>query len=200
MRFSAACFVAPVGALVACGNVSAAAALSHGAIVRRARSPPRRRPRTPIVVSFGDPDGDRSGSGGGDGPSQSAQARVADAILRTGSFLKSSNGQVVLWGALVWLVVTGRAGFLFDSFLFLAIFISVVPVVGLFVFRWWVSSRVTSGTCPNCGADVTGLRGQSFQCMSCGQVVMGDGKGDFSWGSDPSSATIDIDAKTIDID
>jgi hypothetical protein len=126
-------------------------------------------------------------------------SRVADVLLRAGRFLQSGNGQIALWVGLVWLVLTGRIGFIFDSFLFLFIFISVVPVLGLFAFRWWVSMQVVKGSCPNCGAAVTGLRNQPFQCMKCGQQVSGDESG-FSWDAEPSNATIDIDAKSIDVD
>jgi hypothetical protein len=188
------CFVTPSGALVAYSKTSTSvvAPAHFNFSLKRPRS---QRARAPVLASFSG-----GGPNGGRGPNAATQVRVADAILRAGRFFKSTNGQILLWGSLVWLVVTGRAGFLFDSFLFLAIFISVVPVVGITVFRWWVSSRITSGSCPNCGADVTGLRGQKFQCMSCGEAITGDKKGDFAWAADPSSATIDIDAKTIDID
>lgn len=104
----------------------------------------------------------------------------------------------MLWAGLVWLVLTGRIGALFDSFLFLLLFICVVPVVGLVAFRWWIARQMVQGECPNCGAGVSGLRGQPFQCISCGQVVKGEGKNDFSWGTDPGSATIDVDAKSVD--
>lgn len=156
--------------------------------------PRRRRRACDIRATFG-----RGGPGRGDGNSDpDVQGRVVDAILRTGRFLQSTNGQLLMWGGFIWLVLTGKIGFLFDSFLFLLLLISVTPIVGFLVFRWWIARQVVAGTCPNCGSAVTGLRDQPFQCINCGQVVKGDKKGDFAWGSEPSSATIDIDAKSVD--
>lgn len=128
---------------------------------------------------------------------QDAQARIAEALLAAGRFAQSSTGQIVLWAGLVWLVLTGRIGVLFDSFLILFAVVSVVPVVAVLAFRWWVNRQLVQGECPSCGTAVTGLRGQPFQCMNCGNVVQGENQGDFSV-NDPSSATIDIDAKEID--
>lgn len=123
-----------------------------------------------------------------------------DVALKAGRFAKSSNGQLVVWGILVWLVITGRIGFIFDSFLIIFAVLSVVPVVGLLLFRWWVSSNISEGVCPNCGAAVTGIKAQPFQCMSCGQVIMADRTGSFGL-NDPTQATVDVQAKdVIDVD
>lgn len=124
------------------------------------------------------------------------QAKAADFLLSTGRFFQTGTGQAVLWGGLVWLIITGRIGVLFDSFLILLVVVSIVPVVAIIVFRWWVGRQLVQGTCPNCGADVTGLRGQPFQCAACGTILQGDGTGSFSV-NDPTSATIDIDATEI---
>ena len=86
---------------------------------------------------------------------------------------------------------------LFDSFLILFAIISVVPVLAMVGFRWWVSRQIVEGTCPSCGATVTGLRGQTFQCTVCGTTMQGEKSGNF-FVKDPSKATIDIDAKEID--
>lgn len=126
--------------------------------------------------------------------------KLADYILRTGRFLSSSRGQTLLWVGLIWLVVSGRVGFIFDSIFFLFILFTVVPTVGILAFRWWVSSQTVEGSCPNCSASVSGLKGKPFQCMSCGQVVKGDNSGNFAWGTEPSSATIDVDAEVVDVE
>lgn len=158
-----------------------------------------RRPRSKpcpafVFASFGG-GGPRNGRNNGE---SEFQGRVVDTFLRTGRFLQTTNGEILLWGGLFWLVITGKIGFVFDSFLFLFILLSVTPIVGVLLFRWWIARQVVAGTCPNCGSAVTGLRDQPFQCINCGQVVKGDKKGDFAWGSEPSSATIDIDAKSVD--
>lgn len=124
-------------------------------------------------------------------------AQVADVLLSTGRFFQSPTGQVVLWGGLVWMVITGRIGFLFDSFLFLFAVVTILPVFAMVAFRWWVGRQVVQGTCPYCGAHVTGLRNQTFQCTNCGNTMQAEDAGNFSV-KDPSSATIDIDAKEVD--
>ncbi len=125
------------------------------------------------------------------------QSRASESLQNTGRFLQSSTGQAVLWGGLIWLVLTGRIGWIFDSFLYLLLFFSVAPIVGVIALRWWLNRQLVQGTCPSCGARVAGLRNQPFQCISCGQMVRGENGGDFSV-NDPASATIDIDAKTVD--
>lgn len=122
--------------------------------------------------------------------------QVADALISAGQFFQSTSGQIILWGGLVWLVVTGRIGVLFDSFLILFAIVTIVPVIALLGFRWWINRQVVRGTCPSCGANVTSLRGQTFQCTSCGSTMQDEDRGNFSV-KDPSSATIDIDAKEI---
>lgn len=123
-----------------------------------------------------------------------------DVALKAGRFAKSSNGQLAVWGVLVWLVITGRIGFIFDSFLIIFAVLSVVPVVGLLLFRWWVSSNISEGVCPNCGSAVTGIKAQPFQCMSCGQVIKADRAGSFGL-NDPTQATVDVQATdVIDVD
>jgi len=132
--------------------------------------------------------------------SRSPQSRLVDVALKAGRFAKSSNGQLAVWGVLVWLVITGRIGFIFDSFLVIFAVLSVVPVVGLLLFRWWVSSNIAEGACPNCGAAVTGIKAQPFQCMSCGQVIKADRSGSFDL-NDPTQATVDVQATdVIDVD
>lgn len=125
------------------------------------------------------------------------QSRAEDSLRNAGRFFQTSSGQVLLWGGLLWLILTGRIGWIFDSVLILLALLSVVPVVGILAFRWWLNRQLVQGVCPSCGAPVTGLRNQPFQCLSCGQVVQGEDMGSFSV-NDPSSATIDIDAKNVD--
>lgn len=131
------------------------------------------------------------------GPNDRFRNQTADFLLQAGRFFQSSTGQVVLWGTLVWLVLTGRIGVLFDSFLILFAFVTIVPVLAILVFRWWVARQVVQSTCPLCGSSVTGLKGKSFPCNVCGNTVTPEDSGNFSV-KDPSSATIDIDAKEVD--
>lgn len=131
------------------------------------------------------------------GNNNNIPSQIADLIVSAGRFFRSPSGQVVLWIGLAWLVITGRIGILFDSFLFIFAFLTIVPVLAVVVFRWWLNRQLIQGACPNCGAQVTGLRNRPFPCTSCGTTVVLGKRGNVSV-KDPSTATIDIDAKSID--
>lgn len=130
---------------------------------------------------------------------ENLQARASAFGARTRQFLQSQTGQLFVWGGLFWLLISGQIGWILQSFFFLLFMCSVVPVLGILVLRFWLNRQLVQGSCPSCGAPVTGLKGRSFQCMSCGTWIQNDGGGpdNFSVG-DPSTATIDIDAKRID--
>lgn len=154
-----------------------------------------KRPRSTSLVSMY---GNSNRDGNGRGPDNRFDNGQAAELLQTaGRFLQSPSGQVVLWAGLVWLVVTGRIGIIFDSFLFLFAFVTIVPVIAVLAFRWWLSRQLVQGHCPSCGATVTGLKGQSFPCTVCGNTVQGEPSGRFSV-KDPASATIDIDATEVE--
>lgn len=125
------------------------------------------------------------------------QVKAKETYQQTRRFMQTNTGQAVLWGGLLWLLLTGRIGWIFDSFLFLLFIFSVVPVVGIIVLRWWVNRQLHQGQCPNCGSQVTGLKGRAFQCMVCGTVVNSDSGESFSV-NDPKTATIDIEAKRVE--
>lgn len=125
------------------------------------------------------------------------QRRAAALGANTRKFLASSTGQLFVWGGLFWLLISGQIGWILQSFLFLLFMFSVVPVLGILVLRFWLNRQLVQGECPSCGAAVTGLKGRSFQCMNCGQMIQNDEFGNFSV-KDPATATIDIHAKRID--
>lgn len=163
--------------------------------VRCDRSAKRRRVTTRLDAMYRN--GNSGGNGRGPGGRFGTGGQAAELLQTAGRFLQSPSGQVVLWAGLVWLVVTGRIGIIFDSFLFLFAFVTIVPVVAVLAFRWWLSRQLVQGHCPSCGATVTGLKGQSFPCTVCGNTVQGEPSGRFSV-KDPASATIDIDATEVE--
>eukprot|EP00899_Mesostigma_viride_P006843 jgi/Mesvir1/1615/Mv05057-RA.1 len=51
----------------------------------------------------------------------------------------------------------------------------LLPVLGMSVIRWFVSRKVVQGVCPNCGANIQGLRGgQPQTCFTCGKAFRVD--------------------------
>lgn len=159
--------------------------------------PPRRAvsTTTPTCVYNG-------GGGGGNfgdrnGKAERVTKQVVEAVTSGIKFLQSPSGQIVLWIGLIWLVLTGRIGFIFESFLYIFLILSITPVLAVFAFRWYVGRKLVQVPCPNCGTVVTGIKGKSFPCTACGTMIY-DKQPDTSTYKDPTKATIDIDAKQID--
>jgi len=120
------------------------------------------------------------------------------ALIRASRWLSSAQGQLVVWAILVWLVFSGRIGVIFDSFLILFALLSIAPVVGALVLRWWIAANVREGTCPNCRFPVTGLVGKEFRCPSCTQRILVEKNGNFVLSEDARSAVINVEAREVD--
>ncbi|XP_057846694.2 uncharacterized protein LOC131056354 [Cryptomeria japonica] len=54
-------------------------------------------------------------------------------------------------GALTYLTVTGKMGWVFDAIVSLSLFAVLVPVAGVVVFLWFAGREMVQGNCPNCG-------------------------------------------------
>eukprot|EP00181_Compsopogon_caeruleus_P001824 CAMPEP_0184681320 /NCGR_PEP_ID=MMETSP0312-20130426/4293_1 /TAXON_ID=31354 /ORGANISM="Compsopogon coeruleus, Strain SAG 36.94" /LENGTH=140 /DNA_ID=CAMNT_0027132079 /DNA_START=229 /DNA_END=651 /DNA_ORIENTATION=- len=120
------------------------------------------------------------------------------------SFLDQNGGQLAFWGVLAWIIVTGKVGFLVDSFLFVIVLASLLPVIGFFVFRWWASNNVIETKCPSCGVEMDALKNQPTQCLNCSAVftvnVQESSKKSPSASNDfkASEVIVDVDAKSVD--
>eukprot|EP00871_Galdieria_phlegrea_P001609 jgi/Galph1/2449/GphlegSOOS_G1091.1 len=148
------------------------------------------------------------------------QSSAIKVLSKTVDYLKSENGQLLLFGLLCYVVFSGHLSWIFDSFLILFTLLTILPVLGLVIFRWWASKNVVQflGTfgwktkeeksiCPNCEAPVVGIRGQEFPCNSCGYILrVDDGMvsvADNSTNaskrrsSKASSSVIDVDAREV---
>lgn len=64
------------------------------------------------------------------------------------------------------LIASGALGWLFNGLLFL----SLVPLVVGPIFSWYIQNNLMEGTCPECGSPAQVLKGQSGQCMYCGNT------------------------------
>ncbi|MGG6297159.1 hypothetical protein ACQ4M4_22430 [Leptolyngbya sp. AN02str] len=81
-----------------------------------------------------------------------------------------------LWGwvglfAFVWLLGSIGLGWLVKSVLFLIAFLAIAPVIGFFVFRWWLQRNVVEAACPVCGTLSAGLNGTQMRCPSCSEAL-----------------------------
>ncbi|GJD08538.1 hypothetical protein Gasu2_28330 [Galdieria sulphuraria] len=77
---------------------------------------------------------------------------------KTVQFFQSENGQFILFGLVCYLVLSGKISWIFDSFLIFFSVISIIPIIGLLVFRWWVTQNVVQVFCPNCSSPVVGIK------------------------------------------
>ncbi|GJQ12835.1 hypothetical protein GpartN1_g4626.t1 [Galdieria partita] len=99
------------------------------------------------------------------------QSTVVHWVKKTVQFFQSENGQLILFGLVCYLVLTGKISWIFDSFFIFFSVLSILPIIGLLVFRWWVSKNVVQLFCPNCSTPVVGIKGREVPCSNCGYLL-----------------------------
>ncbi|MBD1845874.1 hypothetical protein H6F89_21180 [Cyanobacteria bacterium FACHB-63] len=85
-------------------------------------------------------------------------------------------------------------GWLVKSFLFVLALLIGAPIVGIFVFQWWVRRNIVQADCPVCGAELTGFNQAQMQCSNCGEPLQAE-KGRFKRMT--PSGTIDVEAVEV---
>ncbi|MEM9135882.1 MAG: hypothetical protein AAGB01_00835 [Cyanobacteria bacterium P01_F01_bin.42] len=94
----------------------------------------------------------------------------------------------------IWLVGALGLGWLIKSFLFLLLFLLLVPVLLLGVGRWWLSRNLVQQPCPVCGYELTGLSIVETRCPSCNEVLEIKDK---AFVRPTSPGTIDVDVVDV---
>ncbi len=100
----------------------------------------------------------------------------------------------------IWLVGALGLGWLIKSFLFLLLFLMLLPVLLLAVGQWWLSRNLIQQPCPVCNYELTGLSVVETRCPSCGEVLKIKDK-TFVRATSPSTIdveVVDVTAQTID--
>lgn len=64
------------------------------------------------------------------------------------------------------LLFSGVLGWLFNGLLFL----TLLPLIAVPLFQWYVSANLVEGTCPECAAPAQVLKGQRGFCGYCGST------------------------------
>lgn len=72
----------------------------------------------------------------------------------------------------------------------------IAPVVGFWVFRWWLKRKLVESDCPVCHYEFTGFDGQECRCPSCGEVLQVS-NGKFTRPTPPG--TIDVEAVDVSV-
>lgn len=73
--------------------------------------------------------------------------------------------------ATVLLLTATGLGWIVNGFLILVGLIIVSPVIGWFVFRWWLRRNLVEDKCPVCAYEFTGFNQTECQCPNCGEPL-----------------------------
>ena len=101
----------------------------------------------------------------------------------------------VVWLLLfAWLLGAIGLGWLVKFSLILVGLVVLVPIVGFFGLKWWVTKNLVEGDCPVCGAELTGIKGTQIPCSNCGELLQ-VGAGTFTRSA--QEGTIDVMAVDV---
>lgn len=85
-------------------------------------------------------------------------------------------------------------GWVFNGFLILFFVLLLTPIIGWFVFRWWIQRNLVEDQCPVCSYEFTGFNNTECRCPSCGEVLKVEGNR-FKTLTPPG--TIDVEAVEV---
>ncbi len=69
--------------------------------------------------------------------------------------------------AVIWLLGSVGLGWIVKSIFVLVGLILVAPVIGFFLFRWWLSRNLIEADCPVCKTPLAGLNQTQMTCPAC---------------------------------
>lgn len=58
-----------------------------------------------------------------------------------------------------------------NGFLILIALLIISPIVGIWVFRWWLKRNLVEDNCPVCDYSFTGFNNIDCRCPNCGELV-----------------------------
>jgi hypothetical protein len=87
-------------------------------------------------------------------------------------------------------------GWVVNWFLILIGLVLISPVIGWFVFRWWLRRNLVEDKCPVCTYEFTGFNQTECQCPSCGEPLRVE-QGHFNRLTPPG--TIDVEAVEVSV-
>jgi hypothetical protein len=50
----------------------------------------------------------------------------------------------------------------------------MTPILGFFIFRWWLQRNLIQDNCPVCDYPLTALKNSNCRCVNCGEVLQID--------------------------
>lgn len=81
-----------------------------------------------------------------------------------------------------------------NSFLILIALLVITPIVGIWIFRWWLNRNLVEGNCPVCNYSFTGFNNTDCRCPNCGELVKVE-SGKFMRETPPG--TVDVNAVEV---
>lgn len=73
--------------------------------------------------------------------------------------------------ATVLLLTATGLGWIVNGFLILVGLVILSPVIGWFIFRWWLRRNLVEDKCPVCAYEFTGFNKTECQCPNCGETL-----------------------------
>ena len=49
--------------------------------------------------------------------------------------------------------------------------LTITPIIGFWVFRWWLKKNLVEDNCPVCSYELTGFKNADCRCPNCGEVI-----------------------------
>lgn len=87
-------------------------------------------------------------------------------------------------------------GWVVNGFLIITGLVLISPVIGWFVFRWWLKRNLVEDKCPVCAFEFTGFNRTDCQCPNCGEPLKVE-QGHFQRLTPPG--TIDVEAIEVSV-
>lgn len=93
-----------------------------------------------------------------------------------------------------WLLGAVGLGWLVKSVLVLILLLTLAPIVGFIVFRWWLQRNLVQAECPVCSFNLTGLNNTESICPSCGTALKAE---DGRFKRTTPAGTIEVDVVEV---
>jgi hypothetical protein len=69
--------------------------------------------------------------------------------------------------------------------------LTVTPIIGFWLFRWWLKRNLVQDNCPVCNYELTGLNNTDCRCPNCGEVLNIEG-GKFIRKTPPGTIEVEV--------
>jgi len=58
-----------------------------------------------------------------------------------------------------------------NSFVIFMAFLIIAPIIGFWIFKWWLKSNLVEDSCPVCSHTFTGFNNTECRCPNCGESL-----------------------------